>query len=865
MASENIDIRLIDRVDPSIITRLERIARASERGHTGLERLQRAINQTRPRGLRDVAQATERSATATDRMARAQRASSAATRQANAAQRQTAAAMRQSSAATMQARAAQQQLDAAQIASASSANRAAQAQQFLRRAIVGIGAVEVFRRSIGASIEFSRVMGEVGTLIGGARDEMDELAAAARRQAVEFGSQPIDQTRALYQIISAGAQDSATAINVLREANRLAVGGATETAVAADGLTTALNAYAASNLTAADASDTLIVGMQQGKTTIDELSRSIGRVAPLAAQAGVSFDELVGTIAAVTRQGVSTEEAITGLRQVIDSIISPTNDSRQAFEAMGIEFGSAAMESEGLVGILQQIREATGGNAEAMRLLFPNMRAAAAAAAAMSNEGRLLNEVMGEMAERAGATDEAFGIAAGETGFVFAQTMAMIRDIMLSVGDVITSTLAPGLQILVNNMWAVEAVVRIVAAQMLLAYGPSMLATVMTFVRTTAAGLMQLITAKRTVTTATGTMTVAVGRTTTAFGLLNAVMRANPIGLVVTAVALFWPQIRQATSAIYEFVTSLEFVNEILEYLGSLLTWIIDLVALASQELLGISLRAEETKNNFEGAAQATQDLGNEFDRMKDSANDAKIDLEDLGRVAGNTAREIDFEFRPVEHYIADPIRRGVDAAEVEFQRLERAAQNAAASLNQAFDFTPSFNFGVSSSPGGTLNLPSGVAPGLEEFYEPGRMSSTVTSTGALRVQRASATPTAEMRRLYEEDRELWAMIHNAQRLFRESGGNVPDHLLDQIDDELDKREKLARDQERLLEQERRNIRAREQQQREQEIFGLNSALARQMAHQGATVQMTVITQDADSFRESEHQIMMKLQNSLSR
>ena len=64
----------------------------------------------------------------------------------------------------------------------------------------------------------------------------------------------------------------------------------TSVEIAADGLTSVLNAYGDSVEGATAVSDALFVGMRQGKTTIAELSGSLGKVAPLASTLGVSFD-----------------------------------------------------------------------------------------------------------------------------------------------------------------------------------------------------------------------------------------------------------------------------------------------------------------------------------------------------------------------------------------------------------------------------------------------------------------------------------------------------------------------------------------------------------------------------------------------
>jgi methyl-accepting chemotaxis protein len=177
-------------------------------------------------------------------------------------------------------------------------------------------------RSEQASERFSKSMAEVSTLVDDTSG-IPFLTQQVRALTREYGGDVNVNAKALYDIISAGATQSAAAITELNVANRLAIGGVTDVSTAADGLTSVLNAY---NLQARDAvtvSDAFFIAVKQGKTTIPELSKDIGQLAPLASTAGISLDQLLSAIAALTASGVRTPQAITGLRQAIANIIKP--------------------------------------------------------------------------------------------------------------------------------------------------------------------------------------------------------------------------------------------------------------------------------------------------------------------------------------------------------------------------------------------------------------------------------------------------------------------------------------------------------------------------------------------------------------
>ena len=94
----------------------------------------------------------------------------------------------------------------------------------------------VAARAVNNAKQFGTAMAEVSTLLPGDAD-MAPLSEAIKDLSKQFGAFPTDQAKAIYQIISAGAEDSAQAIEILTAANKLAIGGVTDVTTAADGLT----------------------------------------------------------------------------------------------------------------------------------------------------------------------------------------------------------------------------------------------------------------------------------------------------------------------------------------------------------------------------------------------------------------------------------------------------------------------------------------------------------------------------------------------------------------------------------------------------------------------------------------------------
>lgn len=295
------------------------------------------------------------------------------------------------------------------------------------------------RRALGAPVkaasEFGEAMAEVSTLVDTSEVSVKELADTTLALTTQFGGDAVGQAKALYQGISAGAKAGAEATALLTAANEFALGGVTDVETGVDALTSVVNAYGLSMTEAKTVSDSFFVAIREGKTTAEELASAVGFVAPIASKAGVSMDEMNAAIAAITKTGLKTDNAVTGLKAAFTSILKPSSDAKRAAKAMGIEFGVAGLKSKGFSKFLNEVLEKSGATpkqlrklaAEAKRTgkpveelaekygaqtqnlvrLFPNVRALNAVLALSAEGGKNFNDVMEAMASKTGETDKA--------------------------------------------------------------------------------------------------------------------------------------------------------------------------------------------------------------------------------------------------------------------------------------------------------------------------------------------------------------------------------------------------------------------------------------------------------------------------
>ena len=233
-------------------------------------------------------------------------------------------------------------------------------------------------------------------------------------------------TAAAYDVASAGFTDAGDAAEILKAASLGAVGGLSDLNTVADATTSVLNAYGKSSSEASKIVDGFIQTQNDGKIIVAQYAQQIGRVAPIAAAAGVGIDELNAAISAVTATGVPVESTFAGLRQAIASVIKPTKEAQDTSKALGLEFSSAAIKSKGFGGFLEDVIEKTGGSEVALTKLFGSVEAVATVLP-LANDG--LEKFNTSLDNQKNSTDAAKDATELLGGTVTQQLTAIVNDV----------------------------------------------------------------------------------------------------------------------------------------------------------------------------------------------------------------------------------------------------------------------------------------------------------------------------------------------------------------------------------------------------------------------------------------------------
>lgn len=255
---------------------------------------------------------------------------------------------------------------------------------------------------------FETSLAKVGTIADTSKVSTQQLNDQITAMSNTMGIAATDIAEATYQAISAG-QDTANAVAFAGQAAKLATAGFTSTTSAVDILTTALNAYGLSADQADHVSDVLLTTQNLGKTSVDELSSSMGRVIPLAAAYNVSVENLSSGLAVMTANGIATAEATTYTKSMLNELGDTGSTVGKILQQQtGKSFAQLSADGKSLGDVLQILYDSVGGDSTAFAGLWSSVEAGTGALSLASGGADKFNGVLAQMADSAGATDAAY-------------------------------------------------------------------------------------------------------------------------------------------------------------------------------------------------------------------------------------------------------------------------------------------------------------------------------------------------------------------------------------------------------------------------------------------------------------------------
>lgn len=263
--------------------------------------------------------------------------------------------------------------------------------------------------AVSNAVAFESQMQNVGTLLDGdVKGKLQSMGTDLKKVSIDTGVATSDLTDGLYQVVSAFGE-SAESVKQLEIAAKAAKAGNATTTDSVNLLSAVTKGYGDTSAEAMQkASDLAFATVKLGQTSFPELASSIGQVVPLASTLKVSQEELFGAMSTLTGVTGGTAEVTTQLKATMQSFLSPGSEMSKVLKKMGYESGAAALESEGLGGILGKLKEAVNGDEVAFANLFSSVEAKNAVLALTGAQAENFASKTAAMGDAAGIAQQAF-------------------------------------------------------------------------------------------------------------------------------------------------------------------------------------------------------------------------------------------------------------------------------------------------------------------------------------------------------------------------------------------------------------------------------------------------------------------------
>jgi TP901 family phage tail tape measure protein len=203
------------------------------------------------------------------------------------------------------------------------------------------------------------------------QDWINTLRAVSDETGRSIGDVAVGAYDALSNQITRTTEDTSKFVIA---ANNLARATGATLPIAVDVLSVAINSFGKSTEDAGELSSQLFAAVDIGRLKLADIHNILGRVGNTAHALGVSFGEMMASLATLTRVGLSSEDAITRLNNLLIKLFNPTQEMKDLFRELGVTSGEQLIKMKGLAGALQVIDQAIRRGSASAQKLFPEIR-----------------------------------------------------------------------------------------------------------------------------------------------------------------------------------------------------------------------------------------------------------------------------------------------------------------------------------------------------------------------------------------------------------------------------------------------------------------------------------------------------------
>lgn len=218
------------------------------------------------------------------------------------------------------------------------------------------GIQNVLRGAVNVVLEFDQALYNLKAITGATDFEMEkfgkkilDLAANTR-----FSVKEIADSMTVLGQAGFDAQETVQAMDAI---TALSAATMSDLKSNVDLVTTAIGAFDLQSSDATKVSDIFAAAMNKSKLDLEKLKVAFNYVGPVAHNAGISLEETASMMSLLSNAGIRASTIGTSLRQIIDKLVNPTEEFAKAVAMAGYSMDDFNPQSNKMLDIIDRLRE----------------------------------------------------------------------------------------------------------------------------------------------------------------------------------------------------------------------------------------------------------------------------------------------------------------------------------------------------------------------------------------------------------------------------------------------------------------------------------------------------------------------------
>lgn len=379
----------------------------------------------------------------------------------------------------------------------------------------------------GVAAKFESAMSEAAAISGASGDEFQALTDKAQEMGATTKFSASESAAALKYMAMAG-WDTEAMLNGINGVMQLAAASGEDLASTSDIVTDAMTAFGLSADQSTRFADVLAQTANRSNTSVALMGETFKYVAPVAGALGYSIEDTSVAIGLMANSGIKGSQAGTSLKNVLTNLAKPTDQVQSYMDKLNISLTDSAGNVKPLNQLLNEMRDGFNGLTEAEKAEYA---AGIAGKEGMSGLLAIVNSSQTDfdnlteaINNSGGAAQNVADVMMDNLGGQLTILKSTLEGIAISFGNALLPAVKKVVESLqdflswLNSLTGVQKQLVVTIATVVAAIGPVLLI------------IGKLI-------TAVTDIIKVVNLLKPAFAALNAVMSANPVGIIIVAIA----------------------------------------------------------------------------------------------------------------------------------------------------------------------------------------------------------------------------------------------------------------------------------------------------------------------------------------